>query len=193
MKGEYQKIKGKCQKMKGEYQKMKGEYQKCAFPPGKSNSIYWATKFWINAKYVRKCLKQCARSASYASFAVKIDLCSYEMFLCFTSTVLNGFWVAESESVVRFGKSLVDSLKSAFFSNNFHFWLTFFEFSIQNQKLWSHISTSGGRMRSCSLRNRRVQGPKFILLPISRRRQPALIHFDRCERTVQCQIWSVTS
>ncbi len=31
----------------GKVIKIKGEYQKCAFPPGKNNSIYWATKWWI--------------------------------------------------------------------------------------------------------------------------------------------------
>ncbi len=40
-------------------------------------------------------------------------------------------------------------------------------------------------MRSCSLRNRKVQGPKFILVLITPRRQPALIHFDRCGSTVK--------
>ncbi len=39
-------------------------------------------------------------------------------------------------------------------------------------------------MRSCSLRNRKVQGPNFILVLITPRRQPALIHFDRCGSTV---------
>ncbi len=39
-------------------------------------------------------------------------------------------------------------------------------------------------MRSCSLRNLKVQGPKFILVLITPRRQPALIHFDRCGSTV---------
>ncbi len=45
----------KCQKNKREGSKIKGKCQKSAFPPGKSTSIYWATKWWIGNGVLNRC------------------------------------------------------------------------------------------------------------------------------------------
>ncbi len=82
------------------------------------------------------------------------------------------------------GFSLVDPLKSAFFPNSFHFWLIFFRiFHTKSIILIAYFYKRG----CCSPQNRKLKGPKLILLLISRRRQPALIHFDCNGHTVN---WS---